>query len=443
MSDTETTTRAPDARSSEPARLRWVERWCWPLPLVGCVAVFVAVLLAWTVTLIAGMTWAPPTWLRLDRLVRDSTWVPALVAALGAGCFGRWISTSSVAFPAAAGRGRESITWRFVAVLSVATAAAAVLAVAVFAVLYPWRGAFLGPTVLGVLSHLCGIVAAVPLGLLLARVAPRRLWPVVTLLGTAVVLFLPLLLTDGLLRGTGYSAYSISPVWGIVAPEDGWLVPWSIALLRIGYFGALFVACTFAAGAPGRRGDRRERAATLGTLAVPVALVVAVTTLSPRLPLVVPGPIEYECEEVGEVTVCLPHDDRSLIPELADIAGTLAAVVPDADLVVTSEGDTTGARRRSLAVIHDVDWIASEPDYWHEAARAIGVALLDPEDCEVVESGPVPREYWRGVLSRMLVMVDLPPEKVGNDEATGEPVYPNGYEELLDSRRRRAAGMAR
>ncbi|WP_043651915.1 hypothetical protein [Cellulosimicrobium cellulans] len=385
----------------------------------------------WAYVAVNVLDWAPASWLRLDRNIRDASWVPALVAALCAGYFGRWVSPSSAMFSPAAGRGLERLTGALIRSLALVIGAVSLGSVAILALIVAARGADGIGAVLSTVSHVAGVIAAVPLGFVLARVSPARTWPLVTLAGTALVLFLPLLVTDTLMVDTGRSLLSVSLSWGIAAPDTGWTVPATIALLRMGYFALLALACALLAGAVVRRGSTRDKVRALAPAAMPVGLLAVIALGSPNLHLVTPTPVEMVCGEPTEKTrVCVADDDHALLPDISRTVETLASVAPPTSPVLVSSPTGSAGSDPSTILLPEIANATTRSGFDRQVARETSLALLSPGDCDALEDADVPAEYWRGVLSKMLTTVGVPPEQTGIVEDSGAPVYGNGYDRL-------------
>lgn len=305
-----------------------------------------------------------------------------------------------------------------------------VFAVALLALALVARGASGASSALSTLSHLAGVIGSVPLGYALSRLSPARIWPVVTVAGTALVLFAPLLITDTVLLDTGRSLLSVSLGWGISAPDTGWAVPTTIGLLRIGYFTLLAVGCTMMAGTVIRRGATRDKFVALAPAALPVGLLAAIGLVSPNLHLVVPTPVQTVCDQPGPgLQVCVASDDHALLGDISATVGTLASLAPPTQPVLITIPLETNSTEATIW-LPEVAHASTRQEFDQQVARSVAYGLLAPGDCSVIENTDVPDEYWRGVLSKMLTLIGAAPEQTGVVEASGEPVYGNGYDQL-------------
>jgi hypothetical protein len=229
---------------------------------------------------------------------------------------------------------------------------------------------------------------------------------------------------------------AVSLVWGISAPGTGWGVPPNIALLRIGYFLVLAIACTAMAGATGRKGSIRELAGALLPAGAPLAVLAGVVALSPGLPLVRAIDANPVCSRaVPDVQVCLGSDDRSLLPDVVRTARTTVSLIPPTNLVLAAPRSahvTSGGPEIALPDIVDA---STHSGFDQQVARAFAIHALSAADCPG-------NDYRYAVLSRVLVEAGAQPEEVGIFEETGKPSYGRGYERLaMLSRREFAAWL--
>lgn len=418
--------------SVRPLDAAAVEATVWPLTRTHVVAIAIVMSSGWVYVLVSALGWAPASWARLDQHVRDAAWVPALIALLLSAMFARWSTRDSVVFGPSAGRGYGAVMSALVRAVTLAVAAASIMAVGVITVAVKAAGADGQPLILDLASHLAGVLAAVPVGMLIARTSPARMWPLLTLAGGGLVLLAPAILTDTVLRGTGLSTMSVSLVWGMPVPDTGWTVPVTVSLLRLGYFAIVFAAATLMAGTAVRKGSRTDKARAVAPALAPAVVLVVIGMCSPQLLLAVPEHSAPACTTTpGGVQVCLGHDDRALLTDVATTVNAYTDLVSDSPYRVATAPLPSVSGDAQVIWLPEIAHAASRSDYDRQVAGNVVLALINPRNCsEVHPDEPAPAEYWRGVFSKLLMVTGVEPEANGISEDTGELSYGDGYDRL-------------
>lgn len=353
--------------------------------------------------------WQPQTWERVAMLWRERLPAVALPLLLVSAWQGQRLRPGLLPMGTPTQRSKVEIvlafTWRLLAVAGLALIPALTVTISM-----PTAGGAPGSIPLASLvASFAGIATAVPLGLVLGAVIPRWGWPLTALVLGLLVWYLPLILNETLLVGTGRATRLVSLTWGMDVPQPGLAEPLGISLLRIGYFVLLMVMTIVAFSTVGASlRPLRKAAVALGAVAIPVLVMAGIGMASPRLPLVVTSGQPGDCTTLANARtqICVFEAHRELMPVILGIAEPLSQVLGASVPADVREG---ASRADDAAVVTlPVVLPGTEEEYRGWVVQRLVEPLFDFSACGLGEDdGTQSTQESEDAAARWTVMIDI------------------------------------